>query len=216
MLDLTAVLTFAAAAGLLTVTPGLDTALVLRTAAVEGGGEARFAACGICAGCLIWGTATSLGLTELLAVSKLAYNAVRIAGACYLVYLGIRMWARKREFNIEADPLSDAAARPCNGNGGHRWLVRGLLTNLLNPKVGVFYVTLLPQFIPRGGSIMTYSFLFTFIHVAEGLLWLTLLTIAVGPLRSWLRRPAITRGLDCGTGTVLIGAGLGLALERRR
>ena len=119
-------------------------------------------------------------------------------------------------FNIEADPLSDAAARPRNGNHGHRWLVRGLLTNLLNPKVGVFYVTLLPQFIPRGGSIMTYSFLFTSIHVAEGLSWLTLLTIAVGPLRSWLRRPAVTRGLDCGTGTVLIGAGLGLALERRR
>ena len=214
MIDITAVLAFAAAAGLLTVTPGLDTALVLRTAAVEGAGEARFAAFGICTGCLIWGTATSLGLTGLLAVSKLAYNAVRIAGACYLVYLGIRMWVRKREFNIEMDPLSDAAAR--NENGGHRWLVRGLLTNVLNPKVGVFYITLLPQFIPRGGGIMTYSFLFTFVHVAEGLLWLTLLTIAVGPLRSWLRRPAVTRGLDCGTGTVLIGAGLGLALERRR
>ena len=214
MIDITAVLAFAAAAGLLTVTPGLDTALVLRTAAVEGAGEARFAAFGICTGCLIWGTATSLGLTGLLAVSKLAYNAVRIAGACYLVYLGIRMWVRKREFNIETDPLSDAAAR--SENGGHRWLVRGLLTNVLNPKVGVFYITLLPQFIPRGGSIMTYSFLFTFVHVAEGLLWLTLLTIAVGPLRSWLRRPAVTRGLDCGTGTVLIGAGLGLALDRRR
>ena len=214
MIDITAVLAFAAAAGLLTVTPGLDTALVLRTAAVEGAGEARFAAFGICTGCLIWGTATSLGLTGLLAVSKLAYNAVRIAGACYLVYLGIRMWVRKREFNIETDPLSDAAAR--NENGGHRWLVRGLLTNVLNPKVGVFYITLLPQFIPRGGGIMTYSFLFTFVHVAEGLLWLTLLTIAVGPLRSWLRRPAVPRGLDCGTGTVLIGAGLGLALERRR
>jgi threonine/homoserine/homoserine lactone efflux protein len=214
MIDITAVLAFAAAAGLLTVTPGLDTALVLRTAAVEGAGEARFAAFGICTGCLIWGTATSLGLTGLLAVSKLAYNAVRIAGACYLVYLGIRMWVRKREFNIETDPLSDAAAR--SENGGHRWLVRGLLTNVLNPKVGVFYITLLPQFIPRGGGIMTYSFLFTFVHVAEGLLWLTLLTIAVGPLRSWLRRPAVTRGLDCGTGTVLIGAGLGLALERRR
>ena len=214
MIDITAVLAFAAAAGLLTVTPGLDTALVLRTAAVEGAGEARFAAFGICTGCLIWGTAASLGLTGLLAVSKLAYNAVRIAGACYLVYLGIRMWVRKREFNIETDPLSDAAAR--SENGGHRWLVRGLLTNVLNPKVGVFYITLLPQFIPRGGSIMTYSFLFTSIHVAEGLSWLTLLTIAVGPLRSWLRRPAVTRGLDCGTGTVLIGAGLGLALERRR
>ncbi len=97
MIDTTAVLAFAVAAGLLTVTPGLDTALVLRTAAVRGG-EARFAAFGICLGCLIWGTATSLGLTALLAVSKLAYNGVRIAGACYLIYLGIQMWIRKREF----------------------------------------------------------------------------------------------------------------------
>jgi threonine/homoserine/homoserine lactone efflux protein len=214
MLDIAAVLAFAAAAGLLTVTPGLDTALVLRTAAVEGAGDARFAACGICTGCLIWGTATSLGLSGLLAVSRLAYNAVRIAGAFYLVYLGIRMWARKHEFHLAPDPLSDAAGR--NEDGGHRWFLRGLLTNVLNPKVGVFYITLLPQFIPRGGGIMTYSFLFTFIHVAEGLLWLTLLTIAVRPLRHWLRRPAVTRALDCGTGTVLIGAGLGLALDRRR
>jgi threonine/homoserine/homoserine lactone efflux protein len=213
MIDVTAVLAFSGAAGLLTVTPGLDTALVLRTAAVEGAGEARFAAFGICAGCLLWGTATSLGLTELLAVSKLAYNAVRIAGACYLVYLGILMWVRKREFSIETEQSGSPAG---NGNGGHRWLARGLLTNVLNPKVGVFYVTLLPQFIPRGGSVITYSFLFTFIHVAEGLLWLTLLTIAVGPLRSWLSRPTVTRGFDCGTGTVLIGAGLALALERRR
>src|ERR1039458_7497881 len=113
MIDITAVLAFAAAAGLLTVTPGLDTALVLRTAAVEGAGEARFAAFGICTGCLIWGTATSLGLTGLLAVSKLAYNAVRIAGVCYLVYLGIRMWVRKREFNIEMDPITSARDANC-------------------------------------------------------------------------------------------------------
>src|ERR1039458_8909346 len=132
MIDITAVLAFAAAAGLLTVTPGLDTALVLRTAAVEGAGEARFAAFGICTGCLIWGTATSLGLTGLLAVSIFAYKAVRIHRARYLVYLGIRMWARKREFNIETDPLSDAAAR--SENGGHRWLLRGPPT-LAGPKM---------------------------------------------------------------------------------
>ena len=214
MTDVTALLAFTAAAGLLTVTPGPDTVLVLRTAAVEGARQARFAAFGICAGLFIWGTATSLGLTELLAVSRIAYNAVRIAGAGYLVYLGIRMWVRKPELHFETGPLSGAPSR--NGNGGRLWLVRGLLSNVLNPKVGVFYATLLPQFIPRGGSVIAYGFLFTLVHVAEGLLWLTLLTIAVGPLRSWLGRPTVTRGFDCGTGTVLIGAGLALALERRR
>ncbi|HEX4169367.1 MAG TPA: LysE family translocator [Bryobacteraceae bacterium] len=214
MLDITAVLAFAAAAGLLTVTPGLDTALVLRTGAVEGPGEARSAAFGICGGCLVWGTATSLGLTALLTLSKIAYDVVRLTGACYLIYLGIRMCARKRTFNIETETPVEHSAR--HQSSKRRWLVRGLLTNVLNPKVGIFYITLLPQFIPPGGSIMTYSLLFAFIHVAEGLLWLNLLTLAMQPLQSWLHRPAVTRGLDCGTGTVLIGAGVALAFERRR
>jgi threonine/homoserine/homoserine lactone efflux protein len=90
-----------------------------------------------------------------------------------------------------------------------------MLTNVLNPKVGVFYVTLLPQFIPRGGSVIGYSLLFTSIHVVEGIVWLTILTTAVRPLRSWLSRRSVVRALDCGTGTVLIGCGVALALERR-
>jgi len=210
MIDFGAVLAYAIAAGLLTLTPGLDTALVLRTAAVEGTSQARLALAGICIGLLIWGSATSLGLTALLAVSTLAYNALRIAGACYLVYLGVQMWRRERSFRVgEASPAGKR-------QGAHNWLVRGLLTNLLNPKVGIFYVTLLPQFIPRGASVIGYGLLFTLIHVAEGILWLTILTFAVGPLRSWLSRRTVVRALDCGTGTVLIGCGVALALEGRR
>jgi threonine/homoserine/homoserine lactone efflux protein len=208
MIDTGAVFAFAIAAGLLTLTPGLDTALVLRTAAVEGAFQARLALAGICVGLLVWGTATSLGLTALMAVSTLAYNALRIAGAGYLVYLGIQMWRRDHKFQVGAAPNAT--------KGAHSWLVRGLLTNLLNPKVGVFYVTLLPQFIPRGASVIGYSMLFTLIHVAEGLLWLTILTTAVRPLRAWLSRGSVVRALDCGTGTVLIGCGVALALEGRR
>jgi len=209
MIDLGAALTFAIAAGFLTVTPGLDTALVLRTAAVEGATQARLALAGICVGLFLWGTATALGLTALIAVSTLAYNVLRIAGAVYLVYLGIRMWRREHSFDV------GAACPAANGPGTRRWLWRGFLTNILNPKVGVFYVTLLPQFIPRGGSVIGYSLLFTSIHVVEGVLWLTILTIAVGPLREWLSRRAVVWALDCGTGTVLIGCGVALAIERR-
>ena len=209
MIDLGASLAFAVAAGFLTVTPGLDTALVLRTAAVEGVAQARLALAGICMGLFVWGAATSLGLTALIAVSTLAYSVLRVAGAIYLVNLGVRMWVREHSFDV-------AAAGPTAvESGAHRWLWRGLLTNLLNPKVGVFYVTLLPQFIPRGASVIGYSLLFTSIHVAEGVLWLTILTMAVRPLRSWLSRRAVVRALDCGTGTVLIGCGVALALERR-
>jgi threonine/homoserine/homoserine lactone efflux protein len=206
MIDFGAVFAFAIAAGLLTLTPGLDTALVLRTAAVEGTSQARLALAGICMGLLIWGTATALGLTALMAVSALAYNALRVAGACYLVYLGIQMWRREHTFKIGT----------AEGRGAHSWLARGLLTNLLNPKVGVFYVTLLPQFIPRGGSVLGYCLLFACIHVVEGVAWLTALTIAVRPLRSWLTRRSVVRALDCGTGTVLIGCGVALALEGRK
>ena len=217
MIDFGAAFAFAIAAGLLTLTPGLDTALVLRTAAVEGASQARFALAGICMGLLIWGSATSLGLTALIAVSALAYTALRIAGVAYLVYLGVQMWRREHTFEVSGVVPGKTSAAPSEpgGPGAHRWLWRGLLTNILNPKVGVFYVTLLPQFIPRGGSVITYSFLFTAIHVVEGIIWLTILTIAVRPLRVWLTRRPVVRALDCGTGTVLIGCGVALALERR-
>src|SRR5262245_14892356 len=89
-----ALLSFTAAAGLLTITPGLDTALVLRTAAVEGGRRAILAGVGVCLGCLVWGLAVSVGLGGVLAVSRLAYNVLRIAGAAYLIYLGIKLLAR--------------------------------------------------------------------------------------------------------------------------
>jgi threonine/homoserine/homoserine lactone efflux protein len=206
MFDFGAIFAFAIAAALLTITPGLDTALVLRTAAVEGTSQARQALAGICIGLLIWGSATSLGLTALMAVSTVAYNGLRIAGACYLVYLGIQMWRRDHTFQVGAG----------SARGTQSWLVGGLLTNLLNPKVGVFYITLLPQFIPHGGSVIRYGLLYTLIHVLEGVTWLTALTLAVRPLRVWLSRRPVVRALDCGTGTVLISCGLALALEGRR
>ena len=207
MFDVSAALAFAIAAGLLTLTPGLDTPLVLRTAAVEGTAQARFALAGICTGLFLWGSATSLGLTALIAVSNGAYNALRLAGAFYLVYLGVQMWRREHSFEVST------AGSSTEGSAPHRWLWRGLFTNVLNPKVGIFYITLLPQFIPRGGSVISYSLLFTSIHVVEGIIWLTILTTAVRPLRAWLSRRSVVRALDCGTGSVLIGCGVALALE---
>jgi threonine/homoserine/homoserine lactone efflux protein len=216
MPDVSAVLAFSAAAAVLTITPGLDTALVLRTAAVEGVARARWAAAGICTGCLVWGSATALGLTALLAVSRLAYQGLRIAGAFYLMYLGVQMWRRNGATRADGAVERERAGRSNATDAGPRWFVRGLLTNLLNPKVGIFYVTFLPQFVPSGGSVGGYSLLFTIIHVMEGMIWLTLLTMAIRPIRVWLERPAVRRGLDRTTGAVLIGSGLALAFERRR
>ena len=97
-----------------------------------------------------------------------------------------------------------------------RWFVRGLLTNLLNPKVGVFYVTFLPQFIPAGVSVTLFSMLLAAIHAAEGILWFCLLTLATRPLSRWLRRPLVAQTLDRAMGTAFVGFGLGLVFDNRR
>src|SRR5262249_54766667 len=145
-----AVIAFAFAGAVLTITPGLDTALVLRTAAVDGPRQAALAALGIALGCLLWGFAASVGLGALLAASILAYNALRIAGAAYLIFIGGKMlWTALHPAAAAGGPPESALDVP----RGHSWFVRGLFTNLLNPKVGVFYITFLPLFVPAGANV---------------------------------------------------------------
>lgn len=206
-----ALLAFSLAAALLTLTPGLDTALVLRTAAVEGGRRAMQAGGGIVVGVLAWGVIAAFGLGAVLAVSRTAYAVLQMAGAAYLLWLGLNLlWAARR-----ARPaLPQDAGRDSPPGGGRRWFLRGLLTNLLNPKVGVFYVSLLPQFIPADVPVVGFSVLLAGIHAAMGLAWFAALVLATRPLARWLRQPAVTRSLDALTGLALMLFGLRLALSR--
>jgi threonine/homoserine/homoserine lactone efflux protein len=206
----TALLAFAGAAGLLTVVPGLDTLLVLRTATVEGPRRAMFAGLGICTGCLAWGILVSAGLGAVFAVSNLAYQIVRISGAIYLVYLGIRLLVQP-----EKPSVLDSAGEIPSARGSLRWFGRGLLTNLLNPKVGVFYVTFLPQFIPSHVNVIGFSVLLALIHDVEGVLWFAALIFLTQPLARWLRRPKTLTVLNRITGGVFILFGARLALERK-
>ena len=206
----TSLVAFAGAAGLLTIVPGLDTLLVLRTATVEGPRRAMFAGLGICTGCLAWGILVSAGLGAVFAVSNLAYQSVRIAGAIYLFYLGIRLL-----FQREKPTLLDATGETPSSRGSFRWFVRGLLTNLLNPKVGVFYVTFLPQFIPAHVNVIWFSVLLALIHDVEGILWFAALIFVTQPLARWLRHPKTSTVLNRITGGVFIFFGVRLALERK-
>ncbi|QKQ48019.1 MULTISPECIES: LysE family translocator [Achromobacter] len=208
-----ALLAFTLAAAILTVTPGMDSALVLRTAAVEGGRRAFMAGLGICAGCLVWGAIAAFGLGSLLLVSTLAYDALRICAALYLFYLGLKLLWGSRKGGESAALGAQAPAPAATGAGG--WFVRGCLTNALNPKVGVFYITFLPQFIPAGADVLRFSLLLAAIHALLGVLWFALLVAATRPLARWLSRPAVMRGLDRMTGAVFIAFGLKLALEKR-
>ena len=197
--------TFVVAAGLLTITPGLDTALVLRTSAVDGARKAVLAMLGISAGLLVWGAAVAVGLAALLKASEIAFTALKWVGAAYLVWLGITLLLRPRD---RFDTAS--VARVNRGN----WFLRGLFNNLLNPKIGVFYISFLPQFIPTGVKAGPYTFLLALIHVVLGLVWLSTLILATRPLNRALRRPRVVKTLDRLTGCVFVGFGVKLAVQR--
>jgi threonine/homoserine/homoserine lactone efflux protein len=198
-----ALLSFTLAAGLLTIAPGLDTALVLRTAAVESRKQALLAGIGICSGCLLWGAAASFGVSALL----------RIVGAIYLGYLGIKLFIHA--FTSSSGVVGPVLERKTYEHSS-RWLKRGLLTNLLNPKVGVFYLSFLPQFIPAGVQVWSFSILLALIHAAEGLLWFLLLTNATEFLSTWLRQRRVVMALDTTMGAIFIGFGLRLAFDKAR
>jgi threonine/homoserine/homoserine lactone efflux protein len=199
---------FSVAAGLLTLTPGLDTALVLRTAASEGPKQAALAAAGICLGTLGWGAIVALGLGALLVASRMAYDILKWAGAAYLVWLGAQLILKPRaRFEL------GAAANGPTGDLG--WLWKGALNNLLNPKLGVFYVSFLPQFIPPGVQAGPFAFLLACIHVVFGVIFFAALIGATRPVARVLQRASVVRWLDRITGGVFLGFGVRLALDRR-
>ena len=198
---------FTVAAALLTVTPGLDTALVLRTAAADGARRAFFAGLGICLGCLVWGLVVALGLGILLETSVLAYTILRWIGAAYLLWLGVQLiLSRRIDFGGEGAASSTASSVT--------WFRRGLLTNMLNPKVGIFYVSFLPQFVPPGANVPMTTILLAAIHAGLGLLWFVALIAATRPIAKALRRPKVIRTLDRLTGGLFILFGARLALSR--
>jgi threonine/homoserine/homoserine lactone efflux protein len=203
-----ALVAYVLAAALLTLTPGLDTALILRTAAVEGPKRAGLAAVGIITGCLVWGAAVALGLGALLAASSFAFTALKWAGAAYLLWLGLNLILKPR------DRFELSKGAPAAG-GAFAWMRRGLLTNLLNPKVGVFYISFLPQFLPAGIAPAPFIFLLAAIHAALGLAWSACLIGATRPIAGALKRASVVRWLDRLTGGVFLGFGVRLALERR-
>ncbi|MFC3067640.1 LysE family translocator [Phenylobacterium soli] len=203
-----ALIAFSVAAGLLTITPGLDVALVLRTAAVEGTKKACLAGLGVCIGTLGWGAIAALGLGALLAASQLAFEILKWAGAAYLVWLGLNLILKPRtRFELDG-----AAAAPRSDLG---WLWKGALNNLLNPKAGVFYVSFLPQFVPANVPAAPFMFGLACIHVAMGLVWFAVLIGATRPIAGVLQRASVVRWLDRITGGVFLGFGVRLAMERR-
>ncbi|MFF1348942.1 LysE family translocator [Streptomyces sp. NPDC058322] len=206
----TALWSFALVVGLLTLTPGLDTALILRTSALGRRRRAWGVVLGIQSGTLLWGVLTSLGVTALFTASHLAYLTLRWVGAVYLVWMGVRM-LRDTFRGLPATGTDDPALLAGTDSFAGGWR-QGALTNLLNPKMGAFYVAVLPQFIPAGSSHFTMGLLLASVHIVMGLAWSTVLIGFARVLHGWLRKPQARRVLDRITGTVVAAFGVRLAL----
>src|SRR5574343_172717 len=201
-------LTFTVAAALLAATPGVDTALVLRALVTHGARRAVQAALGIAAGCLVWGAVVALGLGALLTASTLAFNIVKVVGAAYLIWQGIRL-LRRSAASAHSQPATQSFTQQAPA-GSAFW--QGFLTNVLNPKVGVFYVTSLPQFVVTDVPACPYIFALDSIHVGLSVLWFFLLIGAARHLQRWLSRPRVQALMDRVTGGVFVLFGLKLVV----
>ncbi|MFH8586637.1 LysE family translocator [Streptomyces celluloflavus] len=215
---LTSLLGFTAVAALLTVSPGPDFAVVLRTALGSGRRAALCSALGIAAGCFVWGLAGAVGLTAMLSASQVAYDALRVAGALYLMWLGVQALRAARR--LRTAPAADGAEPTTDAGGVRQTPLRafrtGALTNVLNPKVGVVYMSLLPQFIPHGAPVIATTLLLVAVHAALGVLWLGTIAVAVHRARAVFQRPRVRRRLDQATGGVLLALGAAVGFEAAR
>lgn len=205
----TQIYTFCALAAILTVTPGADTMIVLKNTLRGGRTSGWVTAAGISSGLLVHASASALGLTVVLARSAAAFDIVKTAGAIYLIWLGIRA-LRENDHAPAADDETGLRTHP-----GHRSFLEGFLSNVLNPKVAVFYLALLPQFIGPDDPVLAMSLTLASVHIAMGLVWLGVIATAVARSRRLLARPSVKRWMTRISGTVLVGLGLRLAFARR-
>jgi RhtB (resistance to homoserine/threonine) family protein len=196
---------FVGIAALLTITPGADTALVTKNAITRGRAAAFWTTLGICLGCLIHSIASALGLSAILARSAQAFEIVKWIGAAYLAWIGTRSLVGQ----------AVGLPRPAEAGPTRASFHEGLFTNLLNPKVAIFYLTFLPQFVDPARPVLQQSILLACIHIVMGLVWLTLVAHFLTSLGGVMQRPSIKRRIEQVTGAVLITLGVRLAFERR-
>lgn len=197
---------FALVAGLLTLVPGLDTALVLRSSISAGRGHGFATALGICTGALVWGAAAAVGATAILVASELAFTVLKLAGAAYIAYLGVSLLVQSFRGVHRDEPAVRTGSLPAS-------YAKGVLTNLLNPKVGIFYIALIPQFIPAGTVPILMGLALALVHIVESMLWFTAIILATHAARRLFADQRVTRWVDRVTGGVLLAMAGFIAVE---
>jgi len=200
---------FTLLAAVVAVTPGLDTVLVLRQALRSGRRSAFAAAAGICLGALVWGIAAAAGVAALFVASQVAYAALRWAGVAFLLYLAWSyLRAALRGEAAHTDLASGSVDSPREA------FVKGLLTDLLNPKMAVFYLTVLPLFLPAGYAPVLAGAVLAGVHALVAFGWFTVIIFSAHAVRGFLTSRRGARVIDGAAGAAMLGFGLVLGLER--
>jgi threonine/homoserine/homoserine lactone efflux protein len=201
-------LAFAGLALLLAMTPGPDMATVTRNGLAYGRRGVVLTALGIGTALLCWIVATGFGVAAVLATSAVLFTAVKLAGAVYLAYLGIRSLLSSRRHTPTSD-LQGAPLAPAR-----RIYRTGFLSAMLNPKLGVFFVTLLPQFVHPGQPVLARMIVLGAIFASIGVTWMTGYGLLVTKARDLIDRPRVRAWMERVTGVILVGFAARLALER--
>jgi len=208
---LTQILTFIIPVTLLTMTPGVDTLLVIRNSNRGGWRDGVVSSFGICCGLFVHALVSAVGISLILLQSALAFSLLKFAGAGYLVWLGLvslrSACKRQQELQLQESFASDIQLR--------RSFVEGLLSNVLNPKTIVFYMAFLPQFIDPAGSALQQSLLLATLHFVIAMLYQSLLAALVEKTGRWLRTSRVRRWLEGLTGGIMLLFGIKLALASR-
>jgi threonine/homoserine/homoserine lactone efflux protein len=205
-------LAWLAVAIVLIITPGPDTALIIRNALGAGARSASLSAIGVGAGSAVWAAASVVGLAALLETSDVAFTVFKLAGAAYLVYLGLRTLAGT--FRPAPDAVHDSPAGAPAGMSAWTAFVQGVLNNLLNPKAGAIFATVMPQLIEPGDATSRLV-LMVACYDAIVIAWLCAYALVVSRARRSGAGVRLRKGLERVAGTVMVGLGVRLALERR-
>jgi len=210
---MTPFLAFLGVSAVVIATPGPDTAITIRNTLFGGRAGGVFTALGIASGQMIWAIATSAGIVALLIASEPLFLAVKYAGAAYLVYLGGQ--ALRQALRPSSPESPAAAGGPVRSLSASTAFRQGVISDLGNPKMAIFFASLLPQFVPQGAATFSAFLLLGAVFILMTLAWLVLYATVVARAGDFLRRPSWRRTIEGVTGTVLIGLGLRLAAEQR-
>ena len=205
-------LVFIGVAAIVIVIPGPDTAVVTKNVLIHGRRAGLGTSLGVSAGLSIWTIAAAVGVASLVRASEVAFTVLKVLGALYLVWLGIQ--ALRAAGRASADQL---ATRPAGGPvmGARAGFRQGCLSDLANPKIGIFFTSLLPQFVSPGHAVLLPFLILGVIFVAMTVVWLLAYTLVAARAAETLMRPRVRTALDRFTGVVLIALGLRLAVEHR-